>query len=438
MRRGIKLAGTKGAERERHFKRFLLAAALCALAVFAAGCGSSGKAGEDQEVAWETREKDGEEEAGNASDASNETGEREGNESGENGGKGQSAEGETAGGKTGAENSAVGKDAVGENADGAAAVREHAASGNETPAASAADLEYPFTERVNASKVEDMVKQVRASWTRDREAMDAGRYDKRSESTMDVYEDNGDIVMIEVGIRNENNPYSATYEFEDGKLIFAYYVGEGCERRLYYHNDSLFRLNTQVDGKQTIKDAAYEDEEFIQWHKMGLYNAYLLYQVAEGGVAADSSAPVKDADFRFRSPYREALGNTGAYLTDTFGDPDDFYYGDQGEVADTNWYTYQNPFCFFDLRRSADSVRCLISNAGTVFEMSKDSYTLDEVEAYLGTTGGETYEGESVEGSFSETGDLVFGCNDGTFYYDFILENGRVTRDSRCEIGLVQ
>ena len=62
----------------------------------------------------------------------------------------------------------------------------------------------------------------------------------------------------------------------------------------------------------------------------------------------------------------------------------------------------------------------------------------DEVEAYLGTTGGSTYEGESVEGSFSETGDLVFGCNDGTFYYDFILENGRVTRDSRCEIGLVQ
>ena len=55
MRRGITLAGTKGAERERHFKRFLLAAALCALAVFAAGCGSSGKAGEDQEVAWETR-----------------------------------------------------------------------------------------------------------------------------------------------------------------------------------------------------------------------------------------------------------------------------------------------------------------------------------------------------------------------------------------------
>ena len=48
MRRGITLAGTKGAERERHFKRFLLAAALCALAVFAAGCGSSGKAGEDQ------------------------------------------------------------------------------------------------------------------------------------------------------------------------------------------------------------------------------------------------------------------------------------------------------------------------------------------------------------------------------------------------------
>lgn len=283
-----------------------------------------------------------------------------------------------------------------------------------------------------------MVKQVRASWTRDREAMDAGRYDKRSESTMDVYEDNGEIVMIEVRAGNENNPYSATYEFEDGKLIFAYYVGEGREYRLYYHNDSLFRLNTQVDGKQTIKDASYEDEEFIQWHKMGLYNAYLLYQAAEGGVAVDSSAPVKDADFRFRSPYREALGNTEAYLIDTFGDPDDFYYGEQGEVTDTNWYTYQNPFCFFDLRRSADSVRCLISNAGTVFEMSRDSYTLDEVEAYLGTTGGSTYEGESVEGSFSETGDLVFGCNDGTFYYDFILENGRVTRDSRCEIVFAQ
>lgn len=101
MRRRIRLAGTEGADRGRDFKRIWLAAALCALAVSAAGCGSSGKGGEDQEVAWETREKDGEEDAGNASDASNETGEREGKESGENGGEGQSAEGETAGEKPG-------------------------------------------------------------------------------------------------------------------------------------------------------------------------------------------------------------------------------------------------------------------------------------------------------------------------------------------------
>ena len=124
MRRRIRLFGTEGADRRRDFKRFWLAAALCALAVSAAGCGSSGKGGEDQEVAWETREKNGEEEAENASDASNETGEREGKEAGENGGEGQSAEGETAGGKTGVENSAAGKEAGGENADGAAAARE--------------------------------------------------------------------------------------------------------------------------------------------------------------------------------------------------------------------------------------------------------------------------------------------------------------------------
>ena len=102
MRRRSRLAGTEGAERGRDFKRIWLAAALCALAVSAAGCGSSGKGGGDQEVPGETREKNGEEEAGNASDASNETGEREGKESGENGGEGQSAEGEPAGGKTGA------------------------------------------------------------------------------------------------------------------------------------------------------------------------------------------------------------------------------------------------------------------------------------------------------------------------------------------------
>lgn len=172
MRRRSRLAGTEGAERGRDFKRIWLAAALCALAVSAAGCGSSGKGGGDQEVAWETREKNGEEEAGNASDASNETGEREGKESGENGGEGQSAEGETAGGKTGAENSAAGKDAGGENADGAAAARENAASAGGTTAADNVILEYPFSERVDVSKVEDMVKQVRASWTRDREAWD--------------------------------------------------------------------------------------------------------------------------------------------------------------------------------------------------------------------------------------------------------------------------
>ena len=67
MRRRIRLAGTEGADRGRDFKRIWLAAALCALAVSAAGCGSSGKGGEDQEVAWETREKDGEEDAGKGS-----------------------------------------------------------------------------------------------------------------------------------------------------------------------------------------------------------------------------------------------------------------------------------------------------------------------------------------------------------------------------------
>lgn len=390
-------------------RALLLAAVLCAAAGTAAGCGNGKQAEEEQAVVWKTPERDGETEPETAGD-----------------------------GTSGADESAEAEEAV-------AAGTERPGAAGEAGAEQSASAEasyHLFSARVEASQVENMVQEVRASWTRDREAIEAGRYEKNTENGLAAYWNGGELVMVEIPAGYEKSPYSKTFEYENGKLIFAYYAGEGQEYRLYFRDDSLFRLNMRVNGVETIKDAAYEDEEFYQWHQNGLFEGQAAYLDAGGYIPTDGEryggAAAQGADFKFRTDYRNALGNSEAYLISTFGQPDDFYYGEGGEVAGINWYTYQNPYCFFDLLRSADAVCSLISNAGTVFELSADSYTMDEVETLLGAVGGDTYEGESVEGSFSENGDLVFYCEDKSYHYEFILENGKVTKNSRCEIYLVE
>ena len=283
-----------------------------------------------------------------------------------------------------------------------------------------------------------MVKTVRESWTRDRNAIDAGIYVKSAlEGGADVYSNGGEIVMIEAPAGFGGEACARTFEYEGGKLIFAFYTGEGQEYRMYFHNDTMFRLDSRVHGSRSVLDAAYEDQDFRQWHGAALSQGYELYRMAGGAGGAEAAVTqTGQTDFILRTEYRNSLGNGEEYLMATFGETEDVFVGTQGEVTDTNWYTYSDPWFSFSMSRSANMVYEMFGNAGTLFELSRDSYTMEEVAACLGAfQNNSVYDGESVEGSFAQTGEKAFYCENEYYAYTFILVDGKVTRDSRANVS---
>ena len=302
--------------------------------------------------------------------------------------------------------------------------------------------EYPFGQEKNANETETVVNWVRSCWTMDRNAIEKGTYDKKVlDSSVTVYSSDGEVVMIEAAAGYGGNSFSRTYEYRDGKLIFAFYTAEGQEYRMYYDGDSLFRLRIKLNGNETVLDGAYGDQEYRQWHQDGLSQGYQLYRLAAGETAPSSVArpgnqSAAQTDFVFKTIYSNALGNGEEYITSIFGTPDDTYEGTQGEVADQNMYSYEEPWLSFTLQRSRNLVFEMYGNTETLFELSKDSYTVEEVSAFLGArqnTG--VYEGEDVEGAFAFAGETAFYCENEYYSFEFILQDGKVAGDSRSRVS---
>lgn len=105
-------------------------------------------------------------------------------------------------------------------------------------------------------------------------------------------------------------------------------------------------------------------------------------------------------------------------------------------MTDQNWYTYKEPWYSFTLRRSFNSVVEVCGNTETLFKLSKDYYTMEEVSALLGAGQNiETYEGEDVEGAFAGNGETDYHCENEYYSFDFILKDGKVAGDSRCAVS---
>lgn len=184
---------------------------------------------------------------------------------------------------------------------------ERAETGQEGPETQEESEEYPFGQEKSASETEAMVTWVRSCWTADRNAIEKGTYDKTMlDSSVTVYSSGGEVKMIEAAAGYGGNSFSRIYEYRDGKLIFAFYSTKGQEYRLYFDNDSLFRLRVKINGNETVRDGAYGDADYRQWNQDCLSQGYQLYRLAAGG-SADGRLSVQTSvptDFVFRTEFK--------------------------------------------------------------------------------------------------------------------------------------
>ena len=124
------------------------------------------------------------------------------------------------------------------------------------------------------TQVESEVLSIRETWTQDRANITAGIYTSEMDSAgITAYYNGGDIVMIEIAGGTNGVPYSRTYEYANGQLIFAFFdrSGSGNDQRLYFYNGVMFRWNlTYASYDPIMYDNSVGHPMFIELEKKAL------------------------------------------------------------------------------------------------------------------------------------------------------------------------
>lgn len=79
-------------------------------------------------------------------------------------------------------------------------------------------------------------------------------------------------------VTSEN--YERIFTYENGKLIFAYFVDDGNQSRLYYKDDNLFRWSYPETTQ--IQDNNFSNPDFVANGLYGINVGYELYNLATG------------------------------------------------------------------------------------------------------------------------------------------------------------
>ena len=132
--------------------------------------------------------------------------------------------------------------------------------------------------------IEAEITRVRGIWQTDREAMAAGQYEEISlGGGMKAFLDHGQVKMIEVTRNTGDSAYARTYNFEDGKLIFAYLEGDDAHR-LYFWQENLFRWRHSPDARDANQAENYDNrhdlDRYLELQEFALGEAYYLYGLA--------------------------------------------------------------------------------------------------------------------------------------------------------------
>ncbi|MGI6006510.1 MAG: hypothetical protein ACOX8E_03345 [Ruminococcus sp.] len=94
--------------------------------------------------------------------------------------------------------------------------------------------------------------------------------------------DRGKIMVIKTRVEDVTETYEEIYNFEEGKLIFAFDKKDGTESRFYYKDDSLFRWC--YPDFETQHDNEYDNPEFVSQGTVYQNRGYDLYALAESKV----------------------------------------------------------------------------------------------------------------------------------------------------------
>lgn len=134
--------------------------------------------------------------------------------------------------------------------------------------------------RLPIEEVEEEVLGIRECWNDDREHILSGDYPSRNagKDMKAYYNPQGELVMIESTAEVSSGGFAKTYEYRNGKLIFAFYEAADQQYRMYCKDEAMFRLDKRTGGDPVVLDAAYEDSEFLKWEKEAVDAGRKIYQ----------------------------------------------------------------------------------------------------------------------------------------------------------------
>lgn len=128
------------------------------------------------------------------------------------------------------------------------------------------------------SQIENEVSKIRKIYNIDSDAIDSNNYDvSYLENGSTVYSRNGSTKRIDVPKGLDDIPYSRSYTYSEGSLIFAY-IESSDSHRLYFKNDTLFRWryaqNAGSPDNAINHDNSFDSNEYVYWSDIAVEDGY--------------------------------------------------------------------------------------------------------------------------------------------------------------------
>lgn len=129
-------------------------------------------------------------------------------------------------------------------------------------------------------EVEEEVLRIRAIFTEQMEKCD-GTYERMLlQDGYVAWFEEGELQTITTSPEVTSEDYERIFTYEDGKLIFAYFLDDGKENRLYYKDDNIFRWS--YPEATQIQDNNFSNPDFVANGVYGRKVGYELYRLATG------------------------------------------------------------------------------------------------------------------------------------------------------------
>lgn len=130
-------------------------------------------------------------------------------------------------------------------------------------------------------EVEAEVLRIRAIFSEQMENCNNNLYERvHMEDGYVAWFEDGELRTITTSPEVTSEDYERIFTYEDGKLIFAYFLDDGKANRLYYKDDNIFRWSYPETTQ--IQDNNFSNPDFVANGVYGREVGYKLYGLAMG------------------------------------------------------------------------------------------------------------------------------------------------------------